>query len=109
MIYSSDPVSKVTHHVDYDAVADQMVLHTEQDISDTIELNRAVQNTYRRSSDRHGEWGEHVANIPPVVWEDLVRRGIAFDDKALLKWLDDKDNEAFRWHPTHLGNFSGAR
>jgi hypothetical protein len=35
-----------------------------------------------------------------VIWEDLVRKGIANDTKKLKAWLNDPDNRAFR---TRLG------
>ena len=59
-------------------------------------LFRSLQNEARSG------WGEgqRVASIPAVIWEDLIRRGIAGDKKKLKAWLNDPDNRAFR---TRLG------
>lgn len=81
---------------------DRLVVADEQDVQAVTDLNRAEYATYRRGTDRWGEWGDLVARIPLVVWDDLVRRRIAYDDKALLKWLDDPDNAAFRRRPGRL-------
>jgi hypothetical protein len=37
-----------------------------------------------------------VASIPTVVWMDLVRRGIARDQKLLNAWLDQREARYFR-------------
>ena len=39
-----------------------------------------------------------VAEIPLVIWNQLVAAGIADDNAAIKKWLNDPDNRAFRLH-----------
>ena len=89
-----DPVSRVRRilHMDGD------LIHAEadQNITDRLDINKALQNEARSG---YGE-GQRVASIPLVVWEDLVRKGIANDRKKLKAWLNDPDNRAFR---TRLG------
>jgi hypothetical protein len=38
----------------------------------------------------------HVARIPLVVWQRLVRTGVAHDQKALNAWLDSRECRLFR-------------
>ena len=38
----------------------------------------------------------HVARIPLVVWQRLMQTGVAKDEKALSKWLNERDNRVFR-------------
>lgn len=38
----------------------------------------------------------HVARIPAVIWQNLMRLGIAKDEKALNAWLNERDNRVFR-------------
>jgi hypothetical protein len=41
-----------------------------------------------------------------VLWNQLVRDGIAWDDEALLEWLERPENKAFKIHP---GRFAKRR
>lgn len=69
-------------------------VHTEQDVTARLETNREMRNDTPRSA----RWRdfERVASIPLTVYFDLKKRGIADDTKALMKWLNDPDNRAFR-------------
>ena len=96
-----DPVRKSRTLFHYDASDDTMVHHYEQDVTDVVEYNKARYNLF----DERTRWaadGDLVASIPNVVWFDLVKRGIAFDNDALKRWLDDPDNRAFRVRPGRL-------
>lgn len=86
-----DPVSRVRrilHAEDSGLVTAEAV----QDVEDRLSINKALQNEPRSG------WGEgrRVASIPLVIWEDLKRRGIAYDTARLKAWLNDPDNRAFR-------------
>lgn len=109
MLLTRDPVTKVTKHVHYDAVDETMVVETEQDITELAELNKASYNSYDRGSDKHGEWGDRYASIPPVLWAELVQKGIAYDEPRLRKWLDDSDNRVFRTRPGRLAKREAVR
>jgi hypothetical protein len=96
-LIDTDPITKV-----------RRILHTENDedgtyhaeavqpIKGRLDINAALQNEARNG---YGE-GQRVASIPLVIWEDLIRKGIANDTKKLKAWLNDPDNRAFR---TRLG------
>lgn len=38
----------------------------------------------------------HVARIPLVIWQRLMRTGVARDPKALDAWLDSRECRLFR-------------
>lgn len=72
-----------------------------QDVTEILDANKAEYNMHDERS-RWNHEGTKVASIPLVVWEELKRKGIADDQKALLRWLDDPDNRAFRTRPGKL-------
>ena len=37
-----------------------------------------------------------VASIPMAVYMELVRKGIAYDEKEMKRWLNDPENQVFR-------------
>lgn len=37
-----------------------------------------------------------VASIPVVIWQRLLQMGIAYDQRALNAWLNERDNRVFR-------------
>lgn len=63
-----------------------------------IEENKAQFN----HSQKKGEL-RHVASIPPTVYWELEKAGIASDPNALRRWLDDPDNRVFKVMDTRLG------
>lgn len=101
-VLSSDPVTKqakVMHYSDHD---DTYVIAEHQNADAILEANLAQRNSYRGKWEQHGEWGDHYARIPAVVYGDLLRKGIAKDEKRFRKWLDDRDNLPFRLRPGSL-------
>ena len=86
--------TKKTFH--YDEQDDTCVIATRQDVTGIIESAR---EEYKISRGFKGDGFHHAANIPNVILWDLWRRGILMDDDALLKWIDDPDNRAFKTHP----------
>jgi hypothetical protein len=46
---------------------------------------------------------DRVASIPMGVYMELDAKGIARDEKAFARWLDDPDQRAFRTRPGRLG------
>lgn len=93
-----DADSKTTEFYHFDPETQGFVIETRQDISDLIELNKAVVN------DNDGWKGDlhHVAHIPLVVLADLAKQGIVttggqiLDDARFRRWLNDRDNQVFR-------------
>lgn len=43
-----------------------------------------------------------VATIPMNLWSELVREGVALDERELRKWLDKPENVVFRTKPGSL-------
>lgn len=65
-----------------------------EDAEPLCDWNKALQNLddgFTPSRDMR-----RVASLPLTVVEDLMKRGIWQDKKALRKWLADGDNRAFR-------------
>lgn len=100
---SADPVEKkrAVFHKGQDTGSEFWVEKT-QDVQAIVDLNQFEYNTYRKATDKHTDFGDHYARIPTVVWGDLIRRGIAGDEKRLRKWLDDNENQLFRRRPGSL-------
>ena len=99
---SADPITKTRKVFHRDSSGDEYHIETQQDVTAIIERNKHLYNTFRSAREKHGEWGDKYAEIPLSVWGDLLRRGIANDEKALRKWLNDRDQEAFRTRPGRL-------
>lgn len=89
---SNDPIrGKVTQmHIG----DNEYVIDSREDVTDLVERNKARLNL----QDERKPWGdmEQVAEIPPTTYWDLWRKGIARDDKAFRRWLDDPENRFFR-------------
>ena len=71
-------------------------------MTEIVDYNKAERNMHDERSPWKGDM-HRVASIPLVLWQELQRKGIATDNKALMKWLDDPDNMAFRTRPGRLG------
>lgn len=78
---------------DYDEESDTFGIHTEQDLAPAIEANKQLYNEAPTNwkADMH-----LVASIPMSIYYDLKQKGIADDDAAMKRWLNDPDNKVFR-------------
>ena len=83
----------------YEPIEDSYLIVNEQDVEPVVERNKAIQQ--HETSGWKGDW-HLVGSIPAVVMEDLHRKGILYDRKAMTKWLNDSDNRAFRTKVGHL-------
>ena len=95
-VLSRDPASRTTHVFHYNAENDESCIEVIQDVEDLIVQNR------RSFNDSDGSrWGDGkiVASIPLNVYEQLRKQGITRDRKAMKRWLEDRDNRAFRTRP----------
>jgi hypothetical protein len=101
MLFSSDPVTRV-RRVAHTTPDDDLVIETHTDVTDVIEANRASYNRVR-ARDKYGEM-TRVASIPMGVYMDLKKRGIADDEAAFTRWLDDSEQLAFRTRPGKLNS-----
>ena len=86
-------ISKIFH-----PDGDDFVVQTQQSaaaIEDIIEANK------RNFNDAEGSWGNGkiVASIPLSIYWDLKKKGIADDDAAMKRWLNDPSNRFFRTRP----------
>jgi len=89
----------ITRWFDYDWETDTFGIHTEQDLEPSIEANKALFNDAQTNwrGDMH-----LVASIPMSIYFDLKQKGIADDDAAMKRWLNDADNQVFRTRPGNL-------
>jgi len=74
-----------------------------EEVWDVDPVTEAAQAAYNQMDERaswKGDW-HHVAAIPNVVLDDYKKRGIDLlrDKPALRRFLNDKDNRAFRTRP----------
>lgn len=83
----------ITRWFDYDEESDTFGIHTEQDVAPAIEANKQLFNEAPTNwrGDMH-----LVASIPMSIYFDLKQKGIADDDAAMKRWLNDPDNRVFR-------------
>jgi hypothetical protein len=88
-ILGGDEVTRRTDlwHADSEGVA----VESRQDVEPIIEQNKADHALYQGS-----KGDKFAARIPLVIYESLVKQGIAGDPKAFKRWLNDRDNRAFR-------------
>jgi len=98
-IFDIDAPAKRRKLFHYDHQTDDFYIETVEDVEDVTEMNKGIAQL--DDGNWKGDW-HHVAQIPATVWADLQRRGIAGDDKALRRWLDDRDQSAFRTKPGKL-------
>ncbi len=66
------------------------IYHTQQNVQPVLDLCKNM------SYLKPGKEFRHVAEIPMVIYQKMVREGSANDKQALRKWLNDPDNKLFR-------------
>lgn len=84
----------VVSHFHFDASENVATVVSTQDVEPILDHNKALQT----HNDGYSPSRElrRIASIPLVVWDDLMKRGIAQDTEALKKWLRDPENRYFR-------------
>lgn len=97
-----DPTFGIARNFHYDAVQDEMIIETKQDVSAAVELSKAEFAAVDERAPWKGDLHK-VGQIPMTVVAELQRQGIWYDDQALRRWLDDPANRAFR---TRTGRLS---
>ncbi len=98
-VFDANPMFGILRLWHYDDATDQATIETRQGFADSytnlIDQNNALRNqTSRKTPYRDGV--HHVARVPLVILEDLMRKGIHKDPKAMKAWLNDPDNRVFR-------------
>jgi hypothetical protein len=96
-VLSFDPDTGIRELFYYDPDRDRFRIEAIQDVDDITDLNKAQHN---EATDR-GWKGDlnHVARIPLVLFYKLKKLGILNDQRAIKRWLNDKDNSVFRTRP----------
>lgn len=101
-LISHDPDFGVTQYYSFDSLTGETTLET-QWTSEVDEANKVLYNEHSDYKPNLWKGDMHwVGQIPPVIVVELQKKGIWFDDKALLKWLNDPDQEVFRTKPGSL-------
>lgn len=93
-----DPLAGIRRLFHWQESTEDMTLRSEQDVEPIMEVNKAK----FAQVDERAKWRpdmEHVASIPLVVWQELTRLGIAQDDDALKRWMNERDNRVWRVRP----------
>jgi hypothetical protein len=98
-----DPLTGVKTRVHYDAIDDKVHFETIHDVQPLLEMNKRQYNQF----DERSRFGDSmvrgtVARLPLWLYFDLMRKGIATDEMALAKWLDDPENSGWRTRPGKL-------
>lgn len=94
-LLSYDPLTGVSNFHYFDNETGLSTITSEASAAALLDFNRKQNN---EASRRFGEMTK-VASIDPVTWARLVKEGIAGDQKAMKRWLNDPDNAYFRTHP----------
>jgi hypothetical protein len=73
-------------------------LVTQQDVEGIVEDAKYNYNitSHKRVKKFGNDFATLAAQIPLTLYWDLVRKGIADDDAAMKKWMNDPDNKFFR-------------
>ena len=99
-----NPLQQKKTFVDFDEDGAYSFRHEQTGITSIGEANEAYEKENPKGLHLNNteSLGKKIGEIPLVVWQELVDRGIAKDPKALRRWLRDPDNRAFR---TYSGKF----
>ena len=98
-LFSIDEATRTKKTFHYDEQDGSFIIDTKQDMEPVL----VTANEERKETRGYKGDGFHkVASIPNAIWWDLVEKGIAHDDKALMKWLEDPENKVFKTHDGRL-------
>lgn len=96
-----DPDSGITEYYHFDPHTHGFTIETVQDVTGILETNQRLWND---APLRFGEWS-HCARVPMVMFQELAKQGITtaagaiLDEDRFRRWLNDRDNRAFRTRP----------
>jgi hypothetical protein len=100
-VFDRDPLTGTERLFHWNEADESFVIETRQDVTDLVEVNKGIANQHDERTPWKGDM-HRVASIPMSVYMDLQKRGIADDERALRRWLDDPDNRVFRTRPGRL-------
>lgn len=97
-LFDTDPLFGIVRLWHYDDENDTATIETRQGAADRYDNLIDQNNAYRNQTSRRTPYKDvtHVARVPLVILEELMRKGITKDKKAMKKWLNDPDNRVFR-------------
>lgn len=97
-LLSYDDFTGISKWFHWDDSNDTFLIETEQAAP---VLEDIIENNKQDFNDAPARWGEGrlVARIPLHIYWDLKKKGIADDDAAMKRWLNDPDNRFFRTFP----------
>jgi len=93
--FLDSPELGIRRYFHWDDSNNTFLIETEQDVGQILDVNK---EEFNEAPDRWGEWSR-VASIPISIYYDLKKKGIADDDAAMKRWLNDPDNRFFRTRP----------
>lgn len=96
-LFDTNPDLGIVRLFHYDDDSDQVTIETVQEVGDIVECNRWEFDAHT-SLDRWGDL-KRVASIPISLYFQLKQSGVADDDRAMKRWLNDPDNRFFRTRP----------
>jgi len=100
-LFDHDPLTGTTEYFHYNPDDGSFQIERRQDVENIIELNKAL---YNNAPLRWGD-GHLAAIIPDVIVMELTKQGIMrgagviLDHDRFKKWLNDRDNLAWRVRP----------
>lgn len=101
-VLSRDPLTKRTTYWHFDDATGQYHIETVTDIEDILEHNKSAFAQIDQRATWHDEMNL-IAQIPIGLLFELKRKGIYEEEdpkkKRLMKWLDDPENQFFRFRP----------
>ena len=101
-VLDSDPATGITQWFHFDDVTGDFGLETQQDVTALIESTKGAFNQMGEREPWKGDLHK-VAPIPMSIYHELAKISHNFkDQRAIYKWLNDKDNRVFRTRPGRL-------
>ena len=101
-VLDSDPATGITQWFHFDDVTGDFGLETQQDVTALIESTKGAFNPVGEREPWKGDLHK-VASVPMIIYHELAKISNNFkDQRAIYKWLNDKDNRVFRTRPGRL-------
>ena len=93
-LYESwNPVTERSTTIEFDTETGLPLITQVQNVAPIVESAKRIASSFDPHQRRDMT---HVARIPLVIWQRLVRTGVAKDPQALNAWLDSRECRLFR-------------
>ena len=101
-VLDSDPATGITQWFHCDDVTGDFGLETQQDVTALIESTKGAFNPVGEREPWAGDL-HRIASIPMSIYYELAKISNNFKaQRAIRKWLNDKDNRVFRTRPGRI-------